>query len=108
MNTIASSLEQIRAAVGEASDRAEEIFHQADSQTRDTERMVSSMEEISRVAAGNAKAMDAAAQTSQEQLGAMEELVTSAQGLTGLAEELRGVLRRFRTDGAVGAEEEAP
>jgi methyl-accepting chemotaxis protein len=98
VNTIASSLEQIRAAVREASDRAEEIFHQADSQTRDTERMVSSMEELSRVAAGNARAVDAVAASAREQLSAMSEQVASTRRLTELAEELRGVLRQFRTD----------
>jgi methyl-accepting chemotaxis protein len=99
VNTIASSLEHIRAAVGEASDRAEEIFHQADSQTRDTERMVSSMEELSRQAVGNARAVDAVAASTREQLAAMVELVSSTHGLTALADELRGVLRLFRTDG---------
>ncbi len=99
VNTIAASLEQIRAAVGEASGRAEEIFHEADRQTRDAEHMVSSMDEIGQVAAGNAEAMEAVAATTREQVGAMNELVTSTQGLTELSEELRGVLRRFRTDG---------
>jgi methyl-accepting chemotaxis protein len=104
VNTIASSLEQIRAAVGEASDRAEEIFHQADSQTRDTERMVSSMEELSRVAAGNARAVDVVAASTREQLAAMAELVASTRRLTELADELRGVLRQFRTERGADAE----
>ena len=104
VNTIAASLEQIRAAVGEASGRAEEIFHEADRQTRDAEHMVSSMDEIGQVAAGNAEAVEAVAATTREQVGAMSELVTSTQGLTELSEELREVLRRFRTDG--GSREE--
>jgi len=107
VNTIASSLEQIRAAVGEASDRAEEIFHQADSQTRDTERMVSSMEELSRVAAGNARAVDAVAASTREQLAAMADQVASTRRLTELAEELRGVLRQFRTERGERAAEPA-
>ncbi len=97
LNTIASSLEQIAAAVGEASERAEEIFLKADTQASDAARMVSSMDEISRVAAGNAKAMDEAAGTTREQLGAMEELVESTRGVTDVSEELREVLRQFRT-----------
>jgi methyl-accepting chemotaxis protein len=108
VNTIASSLEHIRAAVSEASDRAEEIFHQADSQTRDTERMVSSMEHLSRVAAGNARAVDAVAGSTREQLAAMAELVASTRGLTALADELRGVLRQFRTSGAEDGGEARP
>ena len=47
VNTIAHSLEQIRSAVGEAATRAEEIFQEADSQARDAERMVKSMDEVS-------------------------------------------------------------
>jgi methyl-accepting chemotaxis protein len=97
LNTIASSLEQIAAAVGEASERAEKIFLKADTQASDAARMVSSMDEISRVAAGNAKAMDEAAGTTREQLGAMEELVESTRGVTGISEELREALRQFRT-----------
>jgi len=104
LNTIATSLEHIRAAVGEAADRSEEIFNEADRQTDDTRRMVSSLDEIYRVAEGNAKAIEAVAETTREQVGAMEELVASAQALTALADELRGVLRRFRTEGRPTAE----
>jgi len=100
VNTIAASLEHIRSAVSVASDRAEEIFHEADHQARDAEGMVASMAEISRVAAGNAEAIEAVARTSQEQVKAMEELAASARSLSGLAGELREVLRQFRTDGA--------
>ena len=100
VNTIAASLEHIRSAVSETSDRAEEIFHEADHQARDAEGMVASMAVISQAAAGNARAMEAVARTSREQVGAMEELAVSARSLAGLADELREVLRQFRTGGA--------
>ncbi len=106
VNTIASSLDQIRGAVSEASGRAEEIFHQADKQTRDAERMVSAMDDVAGVAAGNAKAMDEVSNTTRDQLEAMGELVSSTQNLTTLADDLRGVLRRFRTDGTTEAARE--
>jgi methyl-accepting chemotaxis protein len=61
--------------------------------------MVSSMDEIARVAAGNAKATQEVVETTGEQLDAMGELVNSTRGVTDLSEELRGVLQRFETGG---------
>ncbi len=97
VNTIAHSLEQIRSAVGEASSRAEEIFQGADTRAHDAESMVESMDEIGRVAARGAEAIEEAASTSRTQLERMSEMVESSQTLTTLAEDLRGVLRRFQT-----------
>jgi methyl-accepting chemotaxis protein len=91
------SLEQIRAAVGEAAGRAEEIFQEADTQARDAERMVESMAEISKVSRTNATAIDEVAATGRRQLDAMEEMVSSAKGLRDVAGELQGAMRRFRT-----------
>ncbi len=100
VNTIAHSLEQIRAAVGEASARAEEIFQDADTQARDAERMVASMDEIARLASDNAAAARDGSEAARQQFEGMAETVSSAQALTALAEKMRGVLRRFRTDAA--------
>jgi methyl-accepting chemotaxis protein len=100
VNTIAHSLEQIQSAVQEAASRAEEIFQEADAQARDAERMVGAMDEIARVAVANGTAIRDVSDAAQVQLGAMVETASSAQALTELAEEMRGVLRRFRTDGA--------
>ena len=99
VNTIAVSLEQIRAAVGEAAGRAEEIFQEADTQARDAEQMVQSMGEISKVSRTNATAIDEVASTGRRQLDAMEEMVTSAKALRDVAGELQGTMRRFRTGG---------
>ncbi|MDJ0866397.1 MAG: methyl-accepting chemotaxis protein [Myxococcota bacterium] len=100
VNTIASSLEQIQAAVSEAASRAEEIFQEADAQARDAERMVASVDEIAQVAATNATAVRDVAQSGSQQLAAMAETVESAQVLSGLAHEMRGVLHRFQTAGS--------
>jgi methyl-accepting chemotaxis protein len=97
VNTIAVSLEQIRAAVGEAAARAEEIFQEADQQARDAERMVGSMGEISRVARTNGEAIDEVAGTARRQLDAMAEMVGSSKALRDVAAELQGAMRRFRT-----------
>jgi len=100
MDTMAHSLEHIRSAVSEAASRAEEIFHGADSHTQSVERMVDSMDEVARVAAGNAKALDAVVGTSREQVTSMSDMVSSSKSLTDLAEQLRVVLRGFDTGGA--------
>jgi methyl-accepting chemotaxis protein len=97
VDTIASSLEHIRSAVGEAATRAEGIFHGTDSHTRDLERMVGAMDEIAKVAESNAAAIEGVATTSNRQLDSMSEMVTSATSMSELAEQLRGVLRRFET-----------
>jgi methyl-accepting chemotaxis protein len=103
VDTVAASLEQIRSAVGEAARRAEEIFERADTQSMDVQRMVESMQEIGRVASRNAEAIDGVAITSHGQVESMNRMVASSQSLTGLAEELREVLRRFDTGGGAAA-----
>lgn len=97
VNTIAVSLEQIRAAVGEAAARAEEIFQEADQQARDAERMVDSMSRIGEVSRANGGAIDEVASTARRQLDAMGEMVASAKALRDAAGELQGAARRFRT-----------
>jgi len=99
VDTIASSLTQIRAAVSEAATRAEEIFHGADSHTQDVERMVSSMDDIARVAERNAEAIDGVVASTQRQVTLMEEMVASSKSMTDMAESQRGALRRFQTGG---------
>jgi methyl-accepting chemotaxis protein len=98
VNTIAHSLEQIQSAVQEAAARAEDIFQEADAQARDAERMVGSMDEIGRVSVANANAIREVSEATECQVGAVKETVSSAQVVTELADEMRRVLRRFRTD----------
>jgi len=97
VNTIAVSLEQIRAAVGEAAARAEEIFQEADQQARDAERMVDSMGQIGGMSRSNGDAIAEVASTARRQLDAMGEMVAAAKGLREVAGELQGAARRFRT-----------
>jgi methyl-accepting chemotaxis protein len=84
-------------AVSEAAARSEEIFHGADQQSMSTERMVSSMSEISKVAGSNAVAIEDVSRTARTQLEAVAATVESSEALTTLADELRGVLGRFET-----------
>ena len=102
VNTIAVSLEQIRAAVGEAAARAEEIFQEADQQARDAERMVESMGRIGEVSRANGGAIDEVASTARRQLDAMREMVAASKALREGADELQGAARRFRTAPAEG------
>ena len=86
VDTIASSLSHIRAAVSEAASRAEDIFHGADTHTHDVERMVSSMDEIARVAESNAEAIgrrsgfDAAAGDADDRDGDVVEIDVGSRG----------------------------
>jgi methyl-accepting chemotaxis protein len=100
VDTIANSLTSIRAAVGEAASRAEEIFHGADTETRDVERMASSMDEIARVAERNAQAIDGVVASTGRQESLMTEMVAASKCLTDLAEGQRAALRRFQTSGS--------
>jgi len=102
VNTIAHALEQIRAAVGEASARAEEIFQEADGQARDAERMVKSMDEVARTSRATTASVAQVTETSQLQMASMTEMVASAETMTRLSDELRDLTRRFQT-GAEGA-----
>jgi len=97
VDTIAASLEQIRSAVGEAARRAEEIFEGADTQAMDAQRMVESMDEIYKVAARNARAIEGTTSTAHGQVESMSGMVEASRDLNGLAEEMRELLRRFDT-----------
>jgi methyl-accepting chemotaxis protein len=97
VNTIAHSLGQIRAAVGEASSRAEEIFEQADVQAQGAERMVSAMSEVASVSAANFGSVDLVAGAAERQLESMAGIVASTQGLAALARELLEAGARVRS-----------
>jgi methyl-accepting chemotaxis protein len=106
VDMIATSLEHIRAAVGEAQTRAEEIFHGADTHTREVENMVRSMDEIANVDARKPPVIDRVIETSRLQSASTADVITSAKSLTELSRELDGVLSHFQTesDSAVEAE----
>jgi methyl-accepting chemotaxis protein len=89
-------------AVGEAAARSEEIFHGADSHAMNTERMVASMDEIAQGATGSADSIADVSRIAQAQLGALSEIVDASNSMAELAEQLRGVLRGFRTPHAEG------
>jgi methyl-accepting chemotaxis protein len=89
-------------AVGETAARCEEIFHGADSHAMNTDRMVASMDEIAQGATGSADSIAGVSRTARAQLGALSEIVDASNSMTELADQLRGVLRGFRTGAAGG------
>jgi methyl-accepting chemotaxis protein len=96
VNTIAHSLSQIQAAVGEASTRAEEIFEQADVQAQGAERMVAAVSEVTGVAGENVASIDLVAGVSERQIETMAEIAASVQELSAVARELEGATQRAR------------
>jgi len=98
VDMIASSLEHIRAAVGEAASKAEEIFHAADTHTREVEQMVESMDALAKGGASKSSAIEQILETSRKQTGAMNDVVASSVSLHELSDELRSVLGQFRTE----------
>jgi methyl-accepting chemotaxis protein len=97
VNTIAASLEQISMAVGEAAARSEEIFHGADSYAMHSDSMVSSMNEIADVAAGNRSAIEQISRTAEDQVSTVSTIADRSTALALLAEQLHNALHNFRT-----------
>lgn len=108
VNTIAASLEQIRAAVHEAALRSEEIFQDADAQARDAERLARSMDDVAKMAETHARAVDEVATLAVRQHDGTAGIATASSALASLAVELRGVLGRFRTGLESGGEDTKP
>jgi len=109
VNTIAGALGQISMAVSEAATRSEEIFHGADSQSMNAERMVSAIDEVGKVAGTNGRSISDVARTAKRQLEVVAGILDGAESLSALAQELQAILRQFRTDDdGTGAAPAAP
>jgi len=99
VNTIAHSLGQIQAAVGEASSRAEEIFEQADVQAQGAERMVGAISEVAQVASAHIASVDLVAGAAERQIEAMAEIAGVSGELSVVARELADATQRVRQGG---------
>jgi methyl-accepting chemotaxis protein len=99
INTIAGALAQISMAVSEAATRSEEIFHGADSHSLNAESMVSAIEEIAKVAAGNGTSVSELTKTMRGQQRTLDEISTSTDAVRQLAGELQDSLSFFRIEG---------
>jgi methyl-accepting chemotaxis protein len=100
VNTIAHSLGQIQAAVGEASSRAEEIFEQADVQAQGAERMVAAIGQVAEVAAGHLASVDLVAGAAERQIEAMADIVGASSELGAVARDLAEATQRVRQGGS--------
>jgi methyl-accepting chemotaxis protein len=97
MASIFKSLERLQRAVQEAAQRSEVIFHKADSQVGEAERMVEDAEGIAAVARDNTNAIDDMRSGLRTQTDAMEKMVRQAARLSDMSIELGQVARKFRT-----------
>ena len=97
LEAIFAALEKVQGAVGEASQRAEDIFQKAGSQAADSERMVSDIERVAAVVSQNAKAMSEMRGGLSAQTRTMEQMVREAARLSDMSVQLGEVARRFRT-----------
>ena len=100
VNTIAHSLGQIQAAVGEASSRAEEIFEQADVQAQGAERMVGAVSEVAEGASAHIASVDLVADAAQRQIEAVAQIVSSSSELASVTRDLADAVQRARLGGA--------
>ena len=98
VNIIASSLEEVGSVVGEAATRSEAILHGTDSHAVNAERMVSSMNELTRGIADNAHSIDVASTIVAEQLNEVGAISAGSERLADLATDLREALDEFRRD----------
>ena len=108
VNTIGTSLEQIRAAVHEAALRSEEIFQDADAQAREAERLARSMDDVAKMAATQGKGLDEVANVAVRQQDGIEGIASASAVLAALAEELRRSVSRFRPEAEKGGGGETP
>lgn len=105
INTIAGALAQISMAVSESATRSEEIFHGADSHSLNAESMVTAIDEIAKVAAGNGQGVADLNGTMHGQLQTIGEIFDSAGEVSRLAIELEAALTFFQTSGEIEAAE---
>ncbi len=97
LEAIFDALEKVQGAVGEASQRAEDIFQAAGSQAADSERMVGDIERVAAVVAQNAKAVNEMRAGLGAQTRTVEQMVRQAARLSDMSIQLGEVARRFRT-----------
>ncbi|GFO69414.1 methyl-accepting chemotaxis protein [Geomonas limicola] len=98
LDTTADSFQQILATVVETERRANSIADLSQMQTTGAEKMVSMMDEISKIAEDNAASTEEVSAATEEQSAAMQEMVYQTQELAKLADELLHSVERFRLD----------
>jgi methyl-accepting chemotaxis protein len=96
LSTASGSLEEITALVGENARRTDEILRLTQVQTEGGRKIVGFVDQIERVAEGNAAATHEISATIDNQTAAMEDMAQAAMRLSQTAEELNRRVERFR------------
>jgi methyl-accepting chemotaxis protein len=87
---------QIKDSIVTISPQMEDISSITEQIAASVQHMSASAEELAAIAKENASASETMASTTEEQLASMEEITASAHALSNLAEELQGVLTKFK------------
>lgn len=96
VNASGTAFKQIAELITEVSGQFEGIsvtIHQMEGESRKIVSAVSDIDTLSKNAAGEAETVSAA---TEEQLASMEEIASSSQSLSQLAQELQNLIRKFR------------
>jgi methyl-accepting chemotaxis protein len=98
IGTINLSLEEIVEMVTEAADKVRNIAELSQVQAEGAKNLVTSIDEIAKVAHDNASSTEEVSAATEEQTASMQEMASSAQQLYMLSDELKKVVSRFRLD----------
>ncbi|MCM3706046.1 MULTISPECIES: methyl-accepting chemotaxis protein [Cytobacillus] len=96
MKGAGDSFKQIRQSVSMVTNQMQEVSSAIQQMSAGSRQMVQSMDEITHVANESAMATQSVLASTEEQAASMEEISLSADHLTGMAEDLKELISRFR------------
>lgn len=96
MKGAGDSFKQIRQSVSMVTNQMHEVASAIQQMSAGSQQMVQSMDEITHVANESAMATQSVLASTEEQVASMEEISLSADRLTGMAEDLKGLISRFK------------
>ncbi|NKQ21207.1 methyl-accepting chemotaxis protein [Brevibacillus laterosporus] len=96
INTAGDSFELIQVTVEQVTAQIQEVTAAIKQLSEGSKDMVSSMEMITEVAETAASSTQEVSASTEEQLATMEEITHAAASLAGMAEELQGLLAKFK------------
>lgn len=98
LGTIGASLEEIVQMVTTAADKVKNISDLSQIQAEGAKELVRSIDEIAKVAHDNASSTEEVSAATQQQTASMQEMAQSAQALSGLSDEMKRLISKFRLD----------
>lgn len=96
MKGAGDSFKQIRQSVSMVTNQMQEVASAIQQMSAGSRQMVQSMDEITHVANESAMATQSVLASTEEQAASMEEISLSADHLTVMAEDLKGLISRFK------------